>query len=134
MAYTDSGLRERLKRAIMAETVAGTLAGQWSARKAQLLRHRYEAAMKKRGLPPYSGPKTAAQRDLSEWTRQRWGTMSGRPSNSLVNPDARDERYLPAAKLSKTSLDYYTATSAKKRTDRMAGKQHSRQPSRQSKL
>ena len=44
MAYTKPGLRERIKDKIMNENVAGTKSGQWSARKSQLLKKRYEEA------------------------------------------------------------------------------------------
>lgn len=44
MSYTDPELRQQLKDEIMEEEVAGTRSGQWSARKAQLLKKRYEQA------------------------------------------------------------------------------------------
>jgi Family of unknown function (DUF5872) len=119
-AYTDPELRARLKRKLMAENVAGTLAGQWSARKSQLLRHRYEAAIARQGLASgYKGPKTKAQKDLTKWTGERWGTKSGKPSSET------GERYLPAKRLAAMSDADYARTSAKKRRDRAAGKQHS---------
>lgn len=42
--YTKPKLRERLFNEIKAAPVQGTKAGQWSARKAQLLAKRYKAA------------------------------------------------------------------------------------------
>ena len=42
--YTKPGLRKRLFNQIKAAAVQGTGAGQWSARKAQLLAKRYKAA------------------------------------------------------------------------------------------
>ena len=84
MAYTKPSLRERLKNQIMSENVAGTKAGQWSARKAQLLGKRYKDAG-----GGYSGSKTKAQKDLSKWTKQEWTTKSGKPSSKT------GERYLP---------------------------------------
>lgn len=42
MAYTDNALRERIKKRVMAGTKGGK-AGQWSARKAQLLAKQYKA-------------------------------------------------------------------------------------------
>ena len=42
--YTKPGLRKRLFNSIKASAVQGTAAGQWSARKAQLLAKRYKAA------------------------------------------------------------------------------------------
>lgn len=42
--YTKPGMRKRLFNQIKAAAVQGTGAGQWSARKAQLLAKRYKAA------------------------------------------------------------------------------------------
>ena len=41
--YTKPGLRERLFNSIKARETQGTKAGQWSARKAQLLAKEYKA-------------------------------------------------------------------------------------------
>ncbi len=60
--YTKPALRERLKRQITAGTKGGK-AGQWSARKAQLLVHAYEKAG-----GGYSGGRDERQRHLAEWT------------------------------------------------------------------
>jgi len=40
--YTKPGMRKELFNRIKAAAVAGTKAGQWSARKAQLLARRYK--------------------------------------------------------------------------------------------
>ena len=42
--YTKPGMRKALFESIKASSVQGTGAGQWSARKAQLLAKRYKAA------------------------------------------------------------------------------------------
>jgi hypothetical protein len=42
--YTKPGLRKRIFNSIKAAAVQGTGAGQWSARKAQLMAKRYKAA------------------------------------------------------------------------------------------
>jgi hypothetical protein len=42
--YTKPGMRKRLFNQIKSAAVQGTGAGQWSARKAQLLAKRYKAA------------------------------------------------------------------------------------------
>ena len=42
--YTKPGLRKRIFNSIKAAAVQGTGAGQWSARKSQLLAKRYKAA------------------------------------------------------------------------------------------
>lgn len=117
MNYTHPDLRDRLKRALLAEDTAGTRAGQWSARKSQLLRHRYEAAG-----GGYIGPKSKKQKDLAKWTKQDWRTKSGKKSSET------GERYLPADTIAAMSAEAYARTTAKKRRDTAAGKQYSRQP------
>ena len=42
--YTKPSLRKRLFQKIKSSSVQGTAAGQWSARKAQLLAKKYKAA------------------------------------------------------------------------------------------
>ena len=42
--YTKPGLRKRIFNSVKAAAVQGTGAGQWSARKAQLMAKRYKAA------------------------------------------------------------------------------------------
>lgn len=42
--YTKPEMRKRIFNSIKGSAVAGTKAGQWSARKAQLLAKRYKAA------------------------------------------------------------------------------------------
>ena len=42
--YTKPGLRKRIFNSIKAAAIQGTGAGQWSARKAQLMAKRYKAA------------------------------------------------------------------------------------------
>ena len=63
-----------------------------------------------------------AQQSLVEWGKQKWGTKSGEPSSKT------GERYLPKAAREALSDSEYAATSAKKRKDKAAGKQHSPQP------
>ena len=72
--YTEPELRERLKEKITAGTRGGK-AGQWSARKAQLLKAEYEKAG-----GGYKGKKTAAQKHLSEWSGQNWKTSDDKPA------------------------------------------------------
>lgn len=117
MAYTKAGLRERLKNQIMGQSVAGTRAGQWSARKAQLLGKRYKEAG-----GGYSGSKTKAQRSLSKWSKQDWTTKSGKPSSKT------GERYLPKKAIKALSPSEYAATTAAKRKGKSQGKQFVKQP------
>lgn len=67
-----------------------------------------------------------SQKSLNKWTRQKWGTKSGKPSTQ--GSKATGERYLPAAALKAMSSSQYTASTAKKRKDTAAGNQFSKQP------
>jgi hypothetical protein len=120
MAYTDTALRERIKKRVMASTKGGK-AGQWSARKAQLVAQEYEKAG-----GGYTGGKTKAQKSLSKWTGEEWGTRSGKPSTQ--GPKATGERYLPKAARESLSPQEYAATTRAKREATKAGKQVSKQP------
>ena len=120
MAYTDNALRERIKKRVMASTKGGK-AGQWSARKAQLVAQEYEKAG-----GGYTGGKTKAQKSLSKWTGEEWGTKSGKPSTQ--GPKATGERYLPKKAREALSPQEYAATTRTKREATKAGKQMSKQP------
>lgn len=117
MAYTKPGLRERIKDKIMNENVAGTKSGQWSARKSQLLKKRYEEAG-----GGYRGGKTKAQKSLSKWTKQDWQTKSGKPSSKT------GERYLPKKAIENLSSEEYARTTAAKRKGKGRGEQFVKQP------
>jgi len=67
-----------------------------------------------------------SQKSLKKWTKQDWGTKSGKPSTQGAK--ATGERYLPKKARQALSAKEYAATSAKKRKDTKAGKQHSKQP------
>ena len=62
------------------------------------------------------------QQSLKDWSKQDWGTKSGKKSSET------GERYLPKAARESLSDSEYAATTAKKRKDKAAGKQHSKQP------
>lgn len=66
------------------------------------------------------------QKSLKKWTKQDWRTKSGKPSTQ--GSKATGERYLPAKAIKSMSSKEYAATTAKKRKDTKAGKQHSKQP------
>jgi hypothetical protein len=66
--YSKPELRERIKDRIM-EGDRGAKKGQWSARKSQLLAQEYEKAG-----GGYKGGKGKAQKNLSKWTKEKWGT------------------------------------------------------------
>ena len=63
-----------------------------------------------------------SQRSLRSWTKQDWGTKSGKKSSET------GERYLPKAARDSLTSEEYAATSRKKREDTKKGKQHSKQP------
>jgi len=66
------------------------------------------------------------QKDLNEWTKQKWRTKSGKPSTQ--GPKATGERYLPEKAIKSLSSKEYAATSKKKKEDTKKGKQFSKQP------
>ena len=65
------------------------------------------------------------QKSLRKWTKQQWGTKSGKPSTQ--GSKATGERYLPKKVREALSDKEYAATTRKKREDTKKGKQHSRQ-------
>jgi hypothetical protein len=122
MAYSKPELRNRLKNQIMSGSKGGK-AGQWSARKAQLLAQAYEKAG-----GGYSGSKTAKQKSLSKWTKEDWGTKSGKPSTQ--GSKATGERYLPKKAREALSSSEYAATSKAKREGVKKGQQFVKQPTK----
>ena len=62
------------------------------------------------------------QKSLKKWTKQEWGTKSGKPSAKT------GERYLPAAAIKSLSSSEYAATTKAKRKGTAAGKQFVSQP------
>ena len=67
-------------------------------------------------------PKKASQRSLDNWTGEKWGTKSGKPSLKT------GERYLPKAAREALTDEEYARTSRKKRKGMKAGKQFVKQP------
>ena len=63
-----------------------------------------------------------SQQSLKDWSKQDWGTKSGKKSSDT------GERYLPKKAREALSDSEYAATTAAKRKDKAAGKQHSPQP------
>ena len=112
--YTDPDLREKLKNEIK-EGEKGGKAGQWSARKAQLLTHEYEKA----GGGYKDDHKTESQEHLSEWTAEDWKTADGKPADR----EGGTTRYLPKEAWDKLSPAEKKATNAKKVAGSKAGKQ-----------
>ena len=67
-----------------------------------------------------------SQKSLADWTKEDWGTKSGKPSTQ--GPKATGERYLPKSARESLSAAEYAATSKKKREDKKKGRQFSKQP------
>ena len=120
MARTDEPKWKRIVASVKAGGKGGN-PGQWSARKAQLASQRY-----KKSGGSYSGPKTEAQKSLSKWTKEKWGTKSGKPSTQ--GPKATGERYLPKQARQALTSSEYAATTKAKREGTKAGKQFVKQP------
>lgn len=120
MGYTKPELRQRIVSAVKAGTAGGN-AGQWSARKAQIVAQRY-----KKAGGGYTGAKTAKQSSLSKWTSEKWTTKSGKPSTQ--GPKATGERYLPKKAIESLSAAEYAATTKKKREGTRSGQQFVKQP------
>ena len=70
----------------------------------------------------------APQKSLANWTKQKWGTKSGKPSTQ--GSKATGERYLPKKAIEALSNAEYKATTAAKRNAVKRGKQVSKQPSK----
>ena len=122
MARTDETKWKRIVASVKAGGKGGN-PGQWSARKAQLASQRY-----KKSGGGYSGPKTEAQKSLSKWTKEDWGTKSGKPSTQ--GSKATGERYLPKKAREALSSSEYAATTRAKRKGTAQGKQFVKQPKR----
>ena len=67
-------------------------------------------------------PKKPSQRSLDNWTREKWGTKSGKPSLKT------GERYLPKAAREALTDEEYARTSRKKRKGMRKGQQYVKQP------
>lgn len=66
------------------------------------------------------------QASLKAWTKEDWGTKSGKPSTQ--GPKATGERYLPKKAREALTDAEYAATSKAKRKGKAAGKQFVKQP------
>jgi hypothetical protein len=112
MGRTNEALWSRAKAEAKAK-----MGGKHSARAMQLAGKIY----KDRG-GGYTGPKTKAQKSMTKWTREEWGTKSGKPSGKT------GERYLPKKAREALSPAEYAATTRAKREGTRAGKQFVKQP------
>jgi hypothetical protein len=118
MGRTNEKLWEQSKAQAKAK-----MGGKHSARAMQLAGKIY----KEKG-GGYSGEKTAAQKSLSKWGKEDWGTKSGKPSTQ--GPKATGERYLPKKARDALTSSEYAATTKAKRDGTAKGKQFVAQPKR----
>lgn len=116
MTRSNPALWEKAKSEAKAK-----MGGKHSARAMQLAGKIYK---EKGGT--YSGSKTKAQKSLSKWTKEDWGTKSGKPSTQ--GPKATGERYLPKKAREALSPKEYAATTKAKREGTKKGKQFVAQP------
>ena len=71
-------------------------------------------------------PKAESQKSLDSWTKEDWGTKSGK--NSTQGKNATGERYLPKKARESLSDEEYARSTAKKRAAIRKGQQFSKQP------
>ena len=114
--YTDPALRDRLKAEIMAGEKGGH-AGQWSARKSQLLASEYKKAGG--GYKTTRSKKAEPQKSLDEWTGEHWKTADGEPAIR----DGETARYLPEKAWDELTPAQKKATDSKKKEGSKTGKQ-----------
>jgi len=118
--YTDPELRLRLKDEVVAGDKGGK-PGQWSARKAQLLKAEYE-----RAGGGYRGEKDASQQHLSQWTEEDWQTSDGSDRARTDSPQEKggaSKRYLPREAWEHLSEEEKRATDAAKAEGSAHGEQ-----------
>lgn len=70
--------------------------------------------------------KARSQKSLDSWTKEEWGTKSGKPSTQGKN--ATGERYLPKKAREALTNEEYARSTAKKRAAMRKGQQFSQQP------
>lgn len=110
----NPGLWKRIVARVKAGTKGGD-AGEWSARKAQLA-----VGLYKKSGGGYSGAKSASNA-LAKWTRQKWTTSSGKPSEGK-------RRYLPQKAWQSLSASEKKQTNQAKAQGNKQGKQFVSQP------
>ena len=111
--YTDPDLREHIKQDVMAGDKGGN-PGQWSARKAQMVAHEYEAEG-----GGYKGGRDDTQKSLKDWGEEHWTTKDGEPAKQ----DDGMHRYLPQKAWDDLSPAEKSATDKKKLKGSKEGEQ-----------
>ena len=112
MGRTNEALWSKAKAEAKAK-----MGGKHSARAMQLAGRIYKNKGGK-----YSGEKTSAQKSMSKWSKEDWGTKSGKPSGKT------GERYLPKKARQALTSKEYAATTKAKREGTKKGKQFVPQP------
>ena len=113
---SDPLLWAKIVKNIKSKKSHGTLAGQWSARKAQAAVKTYKEA----GGEYIGGNKSKTS--LKKWINEKWRTKSGKSSSKT------GERYLPSKAIEYLTAEEYEITTNKKKKDTLKGKQFSNQP------
>lgn len=111
--YTKPELRDKIKKQVIAGDKGGR-AGQWSARKAQLVAHEYQAEG-----GGYKHERTEAQQSLKNWGDEHWHTGDG---EQAIQGD-ETHRYLPDKAWDDLTPEQKKATDRKKVAASKRGKQ-----------
>lgn len=112
--YTKPELREKIKDKVTKGTKGGR-AGQWSARKAQLVATEYEAEG-----GGYTGERDDSQKSLKKWGDEKWHTSDGKPA---IRGKKKTTRYLPDEAWNKLTPAEKKATDKKKAAGAKKGTQ-----------
>jgi len=110
----NPGLWKRIVANVKAGSKGGD-ASEWSARKAQLA-----VALYKKSGGGYQGKKSSSN-SLSKWTREKWKTSSGKPSDGM-------RRYLPEKAWKSLSPSQRKSTNQAKAQGNLKGQQFVNQP------
>jgi len=112
----NPGLWKRIVANVKAGSKGGD-ASEWSARKAQLA-----VALYKKSGGGYQGKKSSSN-SLSKWTKEKWTTSSGKPSDGM-------RRYLPEKAWKSLSPSQRKSTNQAKAQGNLKGQQFVKQPKR----
>lgn len=110
----NPGLWKRIVANVKAGSKGGD-ASEWSARKAQLA-----VALYKKSGGGYQGKKSSSN-SLSKWTKEKWKTSSGKPSDGM-------RRYLPEKAWKSLSPSERKSTNQAKAQGNQKGQQFVKQP------
>ncbi len=111
--YDKPELRDKIREKVIREDKGGK-AGQWSARKAQLVATEYEHAG-----GGFKGAKDKGAESLTKWGEEDWHTSDGKKAER----EGGTTRYLPDEAWQKLSPEEKRKTNRKKQEGSRAGKQ-----------